>query len=189
MISDELLTRIGATFGDDIVALVRTNRAFTVTIVEVTDDVAYVTMTGGKEKIPVPLTCISIANGSFKVKPTVDSLAIVQFADSAENAPFFVAFSEVDEYGLTIGESTLTVTDGLWEFNGGELGGITKAQELKTQLDKLSARVDGIINAIENGVPAPTDGGLAYQTTMKVILATLIDVEDFSNIENEKITQ
>lgn len=191
MKENNVLKSIGEKFGSAIVELVRVNRAFTVTVLEVDDTYAYVTMTGGKEKMSVPLTCTSINFGYLKVTPTLDSIAIVTLANGADNAPFFIAFSEVDEITLTIGESTVRINTDVWVFNGGTLGGLTKTQELKTQLDKVTARIDGIIDAINNGVPSPgaADGGAALQTSIKAALALLVNVEDFSNIENEKITQ
>lgn len=76
-------------------------------------------------------------------------------------------------------------------FNGGELGGLVLLNELKSNLEKLTKRVDGIIDAINNAVPSTgaPDSGLALQTTMKTKLATLTDKEDFSKIENKKILQ
>lgn len=216
------LNRIGEAFGSEIVELVKTNRAFTVTILDVDDDLAYVTMTGNEEKMTVPLTGMNIRHGAFTIKPNVGSLAVVTLANGDENAPFFIAFSEIDSFAfkrgstefdwnitpqerdengdeidgetddvikLAVGESTVKVDNDVWEFNGGALGGLTKTQELKTQLDKVTARIDGIISAITNGVPIPQDGGVGYQTTMVELLDMLIDVEDFNSIENEKITQ
>ena len=76
-------------------------------------------------------------------------------------------------------------------FNGGELGGLVLVNELKSNLEKLTKRVDGIIDAINNAVPGTgtPDSGVALQTSMKTTLATLTDKEDFSKIENKKILQ
>ncbi len=190
MKDDNVLTKIGEQFGDDVVALVRSNRAFTVTILRVDDEYAYVTMTGGTEETPVPLTGINIMNGSFLIKPTVDSLAVVQYADSAENQPFFVAFSDVDLFSLTVGESTVTVTDGLWEFNGGELGGITKAQELKAQLDKSNTLLNALLTVI-NGAPIPEPGAGAPSALQTALALAIVgkSLGTYEDIENEKITQ
>jgi hypothetical protein len=53
----------------------------------------------------------------------------------------------------------------------------------------MTARIDGIIDAITNAVPAPSgmDGGAALQTSMIANLETIIDKENFSSIENKKI--
>ena len=62
-----------------------------------------------------------------------------------------------------------------------------KADVLKAELEKMTERVDGIIDAINNAVPGSSDGGAALQTSMKVALATITEKEDFSSIENSKI--
>jgi len=76
---------------------------------------------------------------------------------------------------------------GTVELFGTDAGGVVKAEELKTQLDKLSARVDGIIDALNNSPTAVQDGGAAYKGGITAMLATLADKEDFSNIESEKV--
>ena len=68
-------------------------------------------------------------------------------------------------------------------FNGGELGGLIKIEELKTQLNKMTARIDGIINAIKGGVPISQDGGAALQTSIVKLLPTG-QKEDFSSLED-----
>lgn len=79
--------------------------------------------------------------------------------------------------------------NGKIKYNGGKLGGITKAVELKKQLDYLTARVDAIINGITNGVIVPADGGASFKTSIITVLETIAKKEDFSNIENKNILQ
>ncbi len=73
------------------------------------------------------------------------------------------------------------------ELNGTDFGGIVKADELKTQLAKMTTRIDGIINAIKTAAVAPQDGGATFKTNMIAVLETLINKEDFSNIKNDKV--
>ena len=54
--------------------------------------------------------------------------------------------------------------------------------DFKTQLNKLSARVDGIINAIKNGVCLKQDGGESLQKTIVTALPTSEDKEDFNTL-------
>ena len=217
------IQKVGEQFGKDIADLVKTNRAFLVTILDVDDDYAYVTMSETTTKIPVRLTGMNIADTMLTIKPNIGSVAIVTLANGMENAPFFIAFSEIDSFNfsrgttsftwsmtapgrdddgeelegdtadvveLSIGDSTLKVdTDG-WTFNGGELGGLTKTQELKTQLDKVTARIDGILDAINSStvIATPYDGGSALWALFQAQIALVTDKEDFSSIENTKIT-
>ena len=56
------------------------------------------------------------------------------------------------------------------------------ANDYKTQLDKMTARIDGIIDAIKNGIPSPQDGGSALQQTIVAALNQLTDKEDFNTL-------
>lgn len=56
--------------------------------------------------------------------------------------------------------------------------------ELKTQLDIVTSRIDTLYDAINNAVPASgaADGGAGLQTSMKTILSTQVTEEDFDDI-------
>ena len=85
------------------------------------------------------------------------------------------------------GGRIITRENGTVELYGTDAGGVVKAAELKSQLDKLSARVDGIIDALKNSQTAVQDGGAAYKAQIAAALALLADKEDFSNLESEKV--
>lgn len=78
----------------------------------------------------------------------------------------------------------------LIEWNGGENGGLTITPKLVDELGKLTARVDGIIDAINSPtvMATPQDGGTAMLGLLRTELSKIVDKEDFTNIENEKIT-
>lgn len=72
-------------------------------------------------------------------------------------------------------------------LNGDEFGGLAKWPDQKKELEKMSKRIDGIIDAIGNGVPIPQDGGVGLQNTIKLGLELIVDKEDFENLENEVV--
>ena len=51
----------------------------------------------------------------------------------------------------------------------------------------MTTRIDGIIDAINSGVPVPQDGGVALHNSIKLELQKLQDIEDFSDITNDLI--
>lgn len=106
---------------------------------------------------------------NFLITPAVDSIVIATFL--SKNVAFISMFSKIETINI----------------RGDQYGGLIKINELIGNLDKLTARVDGIIDAINNAVPVPSDGGAGLQATMKAKLLTLIDKEDFSGIENDKV--
>ena len=103
------------------------------------------------------------------ITPVVDSVVIATFL--SKDTAFISLYSEIDSVAL----------------RGDQFGGLIKIEELTTNLAKLTARVDGIIDAINNGVPVPQDGGVALQKSIVAGLSTLVDKEDFSQIENENV--
>lgn len=71
-------------------------------------------------------------------------------------------------------------------MNGGENGGMINAETLKAQLDKMTKRVDTIIDALNN-CGANTYGG-ALWSNIKTSLATITEKEDFSQITDDTVT-
>jgi hypothetical protein len=132
----------------------------------------------GKRMVEVRLNATINDSEGLVITPAAGSYVLVSCIDGDK---WFVSqFS-------TIEKITLNVADTI-EINGGTHGGLCVTPELKTQLEKMTARIDGIIDAINKAVPTPQDGGTALQTTMKVQLATLTDKENFNGIENENFT-
>ena len=134
------------------------------------------------------------------------------FAAKAKNGKSFVLCRGGDFSGFEImplladdninppeledGDAALYTESGGWiavrengavELFGKDAGGIVKAKELETQLNKLTARVDGIIDALKNSATAAQDGGAAYKGQIVAALSALINKEDFSNLESGKV--
>ena len=87
------------------------------------------------------------------------------------------------------GESKVTVTveDDTLKLDGKDNGGLVIAPELVTQLGYLTARVDAIIDALEKSPVAAQDGGAAYKSAITTALELIVNKEDFSNIESQKV--
>lgn len=103
---------------------------------------------------------------------------VVCFLGEGKNLCLGAVFSEVD---------TTPKNKAEFVFNEGENGGLIIIESLKSELAKMTARIDGIINAINNGIPAATDGGAGLHTSIKLGLKAITKIEDFSQIENPKI--
>jgi phage gp45-like len=97
---------------------------------------------------------------------------------------------------LEEGDAALYTASGGWvvcrdggtvELSGIGYGGVVKAEELKAQLAKLTARLDRVISALQNSPTVTQDGGAAYKGAIAAALATLTQKEDFSNIASDKV--
>ena len=114
------------------------------------------------------------------ITPAVGSYVLMSIINNKKGNAFVSGFSEVKSVRLITPEI---------ELAGKDFRGLVKIEELKSELNKMSARVDVLFNAIKNGVPlsGSSDGGVGYQTTMKAILATSVNKESFNNLENKNV--
>lgn len=89
--------------------------------------------------------------------------------------------AKIDVDGTTVEFDGNTTT-----FNGGSET-MANATDLKKQLEKMSKRIDGIMDAIKNAVAIPQDGGTGLQKTMVAALAAIVDKENFGQMIDDKI--
>lgn len=131
------------------------------------------TMTGTDED-DLPYYDVLLGVGMMAVKPVKGTECLIAILEGNEATAFLLYANEAE----------------LIEFNQGLNGGFANTPELKTQLEKLTARVDGIIDAINNATvsTAGPDAGAVLLANMKLGLASITDKEDFSEIEDSKIT-
>lgn len=108
------------------------------------------------------------------VKPVLNTDCLIAIVENDEATAFLLYADEAE----------------LIQYNGGENGGLTNTPELKTQLDKLTARVDGIIDGINSAsvIATPQDGGTALWALFKTEIAKITEKESFEAIEDDKIT-
>jgi hypothetical protein len=127
------------------------------------------------------------------VKPVVGSIVIVTMVNEVDG--FVSMVGDIDK--VTLKQTAedgfvfeFDMVNGTAKLGGGENGGLVIASELKTQLDKLTARVDGILDAINSTtvVPVATDGGAAILSLIRAGLALIVEKEDFEALENENVT-
>jgi len=124
----------------------------------------------------VRLNCSSDSSHGIVITPKIGSAVLVTSISEDDN--FVSQFSEIEKISI--------VADTDIEINGGSFGGLVKIEELKTQLGKVTARIDGIIDALTNSQTAAQDGGATYKKGIVTKLNTLTDKEDFSNMEDTK---
>lgn len=120
------------------------------------------------------------------LKPKEGSLVLCSLIENDVNEAYLMACSELEEISINIGEQSLLINKDGFVFNTGELGGLIKIEELKSQLEKLTARVDTIFDGLSKLAPDPPQAGSASVTNgLKAI--TSPTKEDFENIEDVKV--
>lgn len=132
---------------------------------------------GGAQLIGVDLQALQRRSEGLFVSPKIGSEVIVGFLD--KNNAVALLFTEIKKITLNV--------DCAIEINGGGNGGFAIVPELRAQLEKMTARIDALYNAVQNSAVGSADGGATFKTNMIAILSAIADKEDFSAIENEKI--
>lgn len=107
-----------------------------------------------------------------------------------DNAVSFVtekvkATISADTLKLDADGTTLEMNGDKSVWNGGSET-TANATNLKQELTKMSARIDGIIQAITASAVAPMDGGATYKANMAAVVSAL-QKEDFSKMIDDKI--
>lgn len=124
----------------------------------------------------VRLNELSDESVGMVIKPKADSFVLVARIDDFN---YYVSlYSEIDSVDIQCDKITI---------NGGDNGGLINIEELKKQLDKMSKRIDTIINALENSPTTAQDGGAGYKAGIVTALSSITDKEDFTNMEDDKI--
>jgi len=120
------------------------------------------------------------------LKPKLKSSVLLAIIENDVNEAFLLACSEIEEISLNIEDQSLLINKEGFVFNEGNLGGLIKIEELKTQLEKLTARVDAIFDGFSKLIFDPPQKG-SVSVTNGLIAITSPATEDFSAIEDEKV--
>ena len=142
---------------------------------------------GGTMTQAVTMNVITGNVAGLYMVPDRDADCVVMEVDGPGNMLLLTA-TKYKKIVATVGSSTFTATDGLFQFNDGSLGGMTKTLELQTQINKLNTLVMHLVSVI-NGIPVPEPGSgaaSALQASLAAAIAT-DSVGDFSNIEDIKV--
>jgi hypothetical protein len=102
-----------------------------------------------------------------------------------------IAFSEVESVSIKIGDMTAVMDANGIVFNGGQLNGLVKIQELKDNLNALKQYVEAINSALPtafNAILAGTaaNGALGATSYQGAMAGKVVQIKD---MENDKIKQ
>lgn len=183
------LKRIGEQFGEFLAERFNQSLSHTVTIKRVDEDYAEVEEFEGDAPIRVPLMCLNAGTAVLKIKPKQDTTAIILYTEGDVGRPIFVGFTEVDEINVSVGESTVKITDGLIEFNGGENKGMVLVESVKDRLNRIEDDINSLKTAMTSWTPVPQDGGAALKGATASWASQRLVNTQVSDIENDKITQ
>ncbi len=129
---------------------------------------------------------VLLGNGFEYKRPKEGTICLLGVIQNNDAMVFLIDALEVEEYLIT--DKTgfkIHLKDGKLQLNGDEFGGIVKAPELKTQIDKNTEAIKQLQQIFNSWTPVAQDGGAA----LKGLIAqfTSRPTADLSNIENETI--
>lgn len=102
----------------------------------------------------------------------------------ASNELYVQAVGEVDKVLVKIGEMKFEATGQGFVFNDGQHT-TANADILKSELNKLSKRLDDVISALNAASPDSASG--TFKATLSPLLAQITDKESFQQIEDNNI--
>ncbi len=153
-----------------------------VTAVDKTEDSCDIEAEG--EYTDVKLRSLIEATGNrIVIYPKIGSMVLCGRLSNS-NSIYVLKVSEIESIHIKIDDTDVVLNGSEIIFNNG-LNTTAKADILKVELEKMSARIDGIIDALRNA--SPDSAGGTFKSTLIPLLANITDTEDFTEIENTKI--
>ena len=128
-----------------------------------------------------------VADGSAGVVLLTDDVESVEVVISDDTARV-----TMDEDGVRVevgDETTAELTkDGIL-FNGGDLGGLVKVEELTKQINAIEKDINTLKNVFTGWVTVPQDGGAALKTAATTWAGQTLTLTKRGDYENEKVKQ
>lgn len=188
-LDEKRLKQIGEQFGVQLTEVIGNAMLHSVEVGKVEETYAEVYEFEGDAPIRVPLLALNAGAAMLKVLPKEGSTALILYANGRIEKPIFIGFTEVDEINVSVGESTVKVTDGLIEFNGGENKGMVLVESITDRLNKIEDDINSLKTAMTSWTPVPQDGGAALKGATASWASQRLVNTQVSDIENDKITQ
>lgn len=211
-IDEKTLKKIGEQFGEQIARLISANAAHTVTINDVSDDFASVSVFDGDTPSQVPLRLLNVGSAVLKVMPTVGSTAVVTNINGTSETMMFLAYLSIDKIefvrgtckvslsvdeensdndaiNVEVGKTSMLLTDDTITFNGGNNDGIPLSRNVAAQLNRVESDINTLKSLLSGWVTVPSDGGASLKTLLGTWYANSLQQTSIRDIENDKIKQ
>lgn len=124
-------------------------------------------------------------DGEFKI-PAVGSTVGVTM--STQVAPYIFSWSDLAEWYLVIGTTTIDVLAGTIKFGDGSFLGLVKVSDLTTKLNAIENDINTLKNVFATWAPVANDGGAALKVAAATWYGDTLTPTNQSEIENENIT-
>ena len=122
----------------------------------------------------------------FLLLPKVGCYVIVGLVDGQDTGVVLLT-DELDALEVKIGDKTLVFSSEGIVFNGGDLGGLIKVEELTTKLNTIEQDINSLKQALSSWTPIPSDGGAALKAAVTSWAAKQLKQSKRSDYEDKLI--
>lgn len=178
------IQKIAKTYNVDLVSIINA----TVTSVDKGSRTCVVTPLSGESDTPIEDVGLMVErnDGEFKI-PSVGSTVGVVMSTNVD--PYIISWSDLDEWYIVIGSTTIDLLKGELKLGGDAYGGIIKIDDLKTQWDAnvtaLKTVFQTVFAAIDSSLT--TAGGPAVAVSAYTPLASDIKTLENTTLENTNV--
>lgn len=158
------------------------------TVKSVDKNTCVVTCVSGDSPIDIPnvLLQAEVCDGLL-ITPKVDSTVFV--CVSIYNPPYVAMFSDIDEFYLQVGDSSLTITnDGKIKLNDGSYDGLIQIKELVKKINALENLVNNILTTLKSTTIPLAPSGTYPFAPLYSALNNISPITQQADIENKDIT-
>lgn len=127
-----------------------------------------------------------VNDSGIVIKPKKNSLVVVALLKPADAV--IIMYDEVDSVSVKIGDTTLFMDKDHIIFNGGELKGLTKIEDLVDKLNNIEKDINALKDVFTNWKVVAQDGGAALKAQVGSWMTQKLTETGISDLENDKIT-
>ena len=160
--------------------------------VDMTNRICSVQLTGDDDGAPmehVTLNVVEPGNGNGLVLYPADGSHVLVCQIDGGGGYQVIWCSDLAKVVITVGSSSVTITDGLIQLNDGSLGGLVEVAALVGKMNVLENDLNAIKTVFKAGwVPVANDGGAALKLAAAAWAGQSITDTVRGDIENKNVT-
>lgn len=128
-----------------------------------------------------------VAEGSAGVVLLTDDIERVEAVIEKDTAR---AVMDKEGVRINVGESiSVELTKDCVTFNGGDLGGLVKVEDLTGRINTIEKDINALKNVFSGWTPSPQDGGAALKGAVSPWAGQTLTLTQRGDYENEKVKQ
>lgn len=178
------IQKIAKTYNVDLVTIINA----TVESVDKTKRTCVVTPLSGQSDTTIEDVGLMVErnDGEFKVPAVGSTVGVVM---STQVDPYIISWSDLDEWYIVIGNSTIDLKNGTLKLGDGSFGGLIKIDDLKNQWDSNVTALKTIFQTVFTAIDASlvVAGGSAVAASAYSPLSVNLKLLNKTTLENTNV--